>query len=646
MPIRDLRDQIGRLPEQPGVYLYFNTAGDTIYVGKARILKDRVRSYLSAYGNNAKTNKLLDEIVRLEIIVTDSVVEALALESNLIKQRAPRYNILLRDDKNYPYLKLTTSEAFPRVLVDRQVVRDGNVYAGPFLPSTLARKTMLLVHRLFGLRSCNEVITGRRDRPCLEYDINRCVAPCVSEICSSEQYDNAVSQAKLFLEGKTDEVIAQLRNQMQVASTEEQYERAAHCRDLVRTVEALRLRQQKMMTTQLGDHDAFGMSTGRDGVVIQVFQVRRGKVVERVELAADDIDGMGCSEGALIQMAVQQFYVARDIPPNIHIPVDIDSADSDVLERWLAGRAGRRVRISRPKRGDKRGLLELASRNAMLAYASRYNEDTCVSRDGLEALRDLLHLPSFPHRIECFDISTIQGRDTVGSMVVCTDGRMQRSEYRKFRVRGLERKDQASQRRKIEGKGRRHRTASIPETQAEQPAARGGVEVANDFDSMEEVVLRRYRRLLEEGGPFPDLVVVDGGRGQLTMAYRAFEQLGLSNLVAIGIAKKEEELFVRGSSESIRLPADSPALHIIQRARDEAHRFAVTFHRRTRSKRDFRSELDLIPGVGSRRKRVLLERFGSVTNIRRASREELLPVIGPKMSDAVIAHFTKLAVQS
>ena len=646
MPIRDLRDQIGRLPEQPGVYLYFNTAGDTIYVGKARILRDRVRSYLSAYGDNAKTNKLLDEIVRLEIIVTDSVVEALALESNLIKQRAPRYNILLRDDKNYPYLKLTTSEAFPRVLVDRQVVRDGNVYAGPFLPSTLARKTMLLVHRLFGLRSCNEVITGRRDRPCLEYDINRCVAPCVSEICSSEQYDDAVSQAKLFLEGRTDEVIVQLRHQMRLASTEEQYERAAHYRDLIRTVEALRLKQQKMMTTQLGDHDAFGMSAGRDGVVIQVFQVRRGKVVERVELAADDIGGMGCSDATFIQMAVQQFYLARDIPPNIHIPVDIDSADSDVLERWLAGRAGRRVRISRPKRGDKRGLLELASRNAMLAYTSRYSEDTCVSREGLEVLRHRLHLPSFPHRIECFDISTIQGRDTVGSMVVCIDGRMQRSEYRKFRVRGLERKGHASQLRKNEENGHRPVAVSIVEEQGEQPADRVGVEVTNDFDSMEEVVLRRYRRLLEEGGPFPDLVVVDGGRGQLTMAYQAFEQLGLSNLVAIGIAKKKEELFVRGSSEPIRLSADSPALHIIQRARDEAHRFAVTFHRRTRSKRDFRSELDLIPGIGSRRKRVLLEHFGSVTNIRRASREELLPVVGPKISDAVIAHFTKLAVQS
>ena len=264
----------------------------------------------------------------------------------------------------------------------------------------------------------------------------------------------------------------------------------------------------------------------------------------------------------------------------------------------------------------------------------------------LEALHHLLHLPSVPHRIECFDISTIQGRDTVGSMVVCTDGRMQRSEYRKFRVRGLERKGQASQRRKNEARGLRRMTASILGTQVEQPSARVDIEVTNDFDSMEEVVLRRYRRLLEEGGPFPDLVVVDGGRGQLTMAYRAFEQLGLSNLVAIGIAKKEEELFIRGSSEPIRLPADSPALHIIQRARDEAHRFAVTFHRRTRSKRDFHSELDLISGIGSRRKRVLLDHFGSVTNIRRASREELLPVIGPKLSDAVIAHFTKLAVQS
>ncbi len=610
MAIRDLREEIGRLPEQPGVYLYFNRDGDTIYVGKARALRDRVRSYLGAYGSNAKTDALLDEAVRLEVIVTDSVVEALALENNLIKQRTPRYNILLRDDKNYPYLQITTTEAFPRVLVARQVERDGNYYAGPFMPATFARKTMSLTHRLFGIRSCNEVITGRRDRPCLEYDIKRCVAPCVSEICSQDQYAEAVDQTRLFLEGCTDEVVGRLRQQMQTASDEERYERAGQCRDAIRTVETLRDRQQKMATTQLGDRDAFGVKLGAEGAVIQVFQVRRGRVVERIELVADDIEAACEHDSDVVQAAVQQFYATRDVPPEVHVPVDIDPEDRDAVERWLSERAGRRVKLFQPKRGDKRGLLELASRNASLAYESRYSEDASVAANALDELQRVLALPRVPHRVECFDISTIQGRDTVGSMVVCDDGRMQRSEYRKFRVQGL-------------GTGRKR----------PQP---------DDFAAMEEVVLRRYRRLLEEGGPFPDLVVVDGGRGQLTAAYRAFEKLGLSNLIAVGIAKREEELFTRAAPASIRLPHDSPALHLIQRARDEAHRFAVTFHRRARVMRDLQSELDLIPGIGSRRRRALLERFGSLANVRRASREELQPVIGPKLADVVIAHFIKI----
>ena len=638
MAIRDLRDEIARLPEQPGVYLYFNARGDTIYVGRARALRDRVRSYLGAYGSSPKTDALLDEAARLEVIVTDSVVEALALENNLIKQRSPRYNILLRDDKNYPYLQLTTAEDFPRVLVARQVARDGHHYAGPFLPATFARKTMSLTHRLFGIRSCNEVITGRRDRPCLEYDIKRCVAPCVSEICSREQYGEAVEQTRLFLEGRTDEVIARLRQQMQAASETERYERAAECRDAMRTVETLRDRQQKMATTRLGDRDAFGVKLGPDGGVIQVFQMRRGRVVERVELVADDAKTGTESERELVQAALQQFYATRDVPPEVHVPVEVE--ERDAVERWLSARAGRRVRLQVPKRGDRRGLLELASRNAALAYDSRYTEDVRVHAGALEELRRVLQLPATPHRIECFDISTVQGRETVGSMVVCDDGRMQRSEYRKFRVQGLE----AAVRRRSARGGRRTAAGRRPPPSASSRAAPPGPGPGpDDFAAMQEVVLRRYRRLLEEGGPFPDLVVVDGGKGQLTAAYRAFETLGLGNLIAVGIAKRDEELFVRGVSEPIRLPRASPALHLVQRARDEAHRFAVTFHRRARAMRDFQSELDLIPGIGPRRLRALLERFGSLANVRRASREELQPVIGPKLANAVIEHFTKLS---
>ena len=642
MAIRDLRDAIARLPEQPGVYLYFNSRGETIYVGRARALRDRVRSYLGAYGASPKTDALLDEAARLEVIVTDSVVEALALESNLIKQRSPRYNILLRDDKNYPYLQLTTAEAFPRVLVARQVARDGNVYAGPFMPAAFARRTMSLTHRLFGIRSCNEVITGRRDRPCLEYDIQRCAAPCVSEICSPEQYAESVAQTRLFLEGRTDEVIAGLRRQMREASDDERYERAAQCRDAVRTVETLRDRQQKMATNRLGDRDAFGVRLGSEGGVIQVFQMRRGRVVERVELVADDARAATESERDLVQAAVQQFYAAHDAPPEVHVPVEIEERDE--VERWLSERAGRRVRLRVPRRGDARGLLELASRNAGLAYDSRYSEDAQVHAGALEELRRVLDLPAAPRRVECFDVSTAQGRETVGSLVVCEDGRMRRSEYRKFRIQGL---GTAGRRARRKAGARAREAPDGPPRAAgsrEAPArARAGRAKPDDFAAMEEIVLRRYRRLLEEGGPFPDLVVVDGGKGQLTSAYRAFEKLGLGNLVAVGIAKRDEELFTRGAPVPIRLPKTSPALHLVQRARDEAHRFAVTYHRRARRMRDFESELDLIPGIGPRRRRALLERFGSLANVRRASREELLPVVGAKLADAVIAHFTRRA---
>src|SRR6188472_2895780 len=313
MPIHELKEQIGRLPEQPGVYLYFNEDGDTIYVGKARALRDRVRNYLGAYGSDAKTDALLDEVVRLEVIVTDSVVEALALENNLIKQRSPKYNILLRDDKNYPYLQLTTNEAFPRVLVARRVERDGSFYAGPFLPAHFARRTMSLTHRLFGIRSCNEVITGKRGRPCLEYDIKRCIAPCVDTICSAEEYGGAVKMTQLFLEGKNDELTTTLRGRMLDAAAHERFEEAAQLRDAMRTVQTLHDRQQKMATAELGHRDVFGLKLGPAGVAIQVFQVRSGRVVERVELGTEDAIA-GSNEGDVLAAAIQQFYELRTAP--------------------------------------------------------------------------------------------------------------------------------------------------------------------------------------------------------------------------------------------------------------------------------------------------------------------------------------------
>jgi excinuclease ABC subunit C len=599
MPVQNLKSQIAHLPEQPGVYLFANEHGETIYIGKARSLRDRVRSYLGARGLHPKTDALLDEAAGLEVIVTDSVVEALALENNLVKERSPRYNVRLRDDKNYPYLQLTTNEAFPRVLVARNVERDGSYYAGPFMPASLARRTMGLTHRLFGIRSCNEVITGNRERPCLEYDIKRCIAPCVAALCSKEQYDVAVQHTHLFFEGKNEELIDRLSSSMADAAAAERFEEAAHLRDAARTVQTLRDRQQKIATVRMGDRDAFGLHMGPAGAVVHVFVMRSGKVLERVELAANE--GISGSAAEILQASVEQFYEDRPAPAEVHLSSDAE--DAELLEAWLSARAGRRVQVMVPKRGEKRGLVDLAVRNARIAYQARLIDTGLSQYDALETLRSTLALPAIPRRIECFDISTIQGSETVASMVVCEDGRMRKSEYRKYRI---------------------------------SPSNHAG---SDDFAAMNEVVTRRYRKVLDHGGPFPDLILIDGGKGQLSAAYDALRQLGLVNLVAVGIAKREELIYTRDREEPIVLEKDDPALQLVQQIRDEAHRFAVTFHRKARSMRDLRSELDSVSGIGPRRRKALLVAFGSLAGVRRASREELTGVVGAKAADAVLGYF-------
>ena len=366
------------------------------------------------------------------MIVTDSVVEALALENNLIKQRQPKFNILLRDDKNYPYLQLTTTEAFPRVLVARSVERDGNVYAGPLLPAKFARRTMSLTHKLFGIRSCNEVITGQRARPCLEYDIGRCLAPCVAAICTGEQYAVAVADTRLFLEGRNQELADQLHARMVEAAEHERFEQAAQLRDAMRTVQAVRERQQKMASNELGDRDVFGVKLGAQGSVVHVFLVRGGRVVERIEFVSDAQE-TAASEADVIEAAVQQFYQEQAPPPEIHLPVQL--AEQELIEAWLTGRVGRKVRLIVPQRGDKKGLIDLVQRNAALSYRTRFDGNATANYEALEHLQAALRLPSLPRRIECFDISTIQGSETVAAMVVCSEGRMRPSEYRKFRIR-------------------------------------------------------------------------------------------------------------------------------------------------------------------------------------------------------------------
>lgn len=602
MAIQDLKSQIARLPEQPGVYVFAGRGGETLYVGKAAALRDRVRSYLGAEGQSPRLDALLADTDTLDIIVTDSVVEALALENNLIKQRMPRYNIRLRDDKNYPYLQLTTTEAYPRVMVARGVARDGHVYAGPFMPASLARRTMTLTHRLFGMRSCNEEITGRRDRPCLEYDIGRCLAPCVESICSADAYRQGVDRARLFLEGRNTELVAELQAEMARAADAERYEHAAHLRDAIRTLQTLRDRQQKMATVTLGDRDAFGVKIGPSGSVIQVFQVRGGRVIDRVELVADAEERQPDGEADLLQAAVAQFYEEREPPPEIHVPVPFP--DAEVTEAWLSARAGRKVAILVPRRQDRRGLLDLAARNAALAYQSRFSGGRVANYEALETLRDVLALPAFPRRIEAFDISTLQGTDTVASLVVCEDGRLRRGDYRRYRVRGAR-----------------------------------GVGQPDDFAAMHEVVFRRYRRVLDQAGRLPDLILIDGGRGQLSATYEALTLLGQSGLVAVGLAKKEELIVTRDSAEPLALAASHPALLLLQRIRDEAHRVAVTFHRQARGRRSLHSEVETIPGIGPRRRQALLRAFGSVAGVRRASREALAVVVGARAADAVLAHF-------
>ena len=600
MPIQDLKQEIAHAPEQPGVYLFLGRGGDTLYVGKAAVLRDRLRSYLGAWGASPRLDALLTDAEALEYVVTDSAVDALVLENNLIKQRLPRYNIRLRDDKNYPFLKLTTSEAFPRVLVARRAERDGNLYAGPFLPASLARRSISLSHRLFGLRSCNEEITGKRDRPCLEHDIGRCLAPCVDTLCSPERYRAAVDRTRLLLEGRNAELIGRLEQDMREAAEAERFEHAAHLRDAVRTLGQLRDRQQKMSSTRLGDRDALGVKTGPTGSIIQVFQMRGGRVIERVELVAESETGQTESEQDVLEAAIPQFYADREVPPEVHVAWPLDAAP--VLEAWLSARAGRKVDVLVPRTAERRGLLDLATRNAGLAYQSRFGGGEIANYEALDKLREVLALPSFPRRIECVDISTLQGTDTVASLVVCEDGRMRKGEYRKFRVRGAP---------------------------------------LDDVASMREVVGRRYARLLESGAPHPDLILIDGGAGQLSAAYDALRVLGLANLVAVGLAKKEELIVTRDRAAPIALAAHHPSLLLLQRIRDEAHRFAVTFQRRARRQRDLRSGLDEVAGIGPRRRRALLETFGSVAGVRRASREALSAAVGAKAADAVLAHFAR-----
>jgi excinuclease ABC subunit C len=592
-----LTEKLETLPTRPGVYVFRNAAGEVLYVGKARALRDRVRQYFqSARPVDARLGALRHEIADLELVVTDSEMEALALENNFIKRHQPRYNILLRDDKNHPYLKLTLGEEYPRLYVVRRPAEDEHAYGGPYIPASLGRKTARMVHKIFGVRSCKEVLDGRRPRPCLQYQIKRCLAPCVAEVCSLERYRQACDDARLFLEGRTDEVLGRLETAMDEAAGQERFEEAASLRDQVRALERLEA-PQKITTTDIEERDVFGAHVEVERGALQVFSVRGGKVVSRegfLVAAVTEADNF-------LSSALQQYYAAgRYVPREVLVPSALP--DQALLAAWLAARRGGSVSIRVPQRGEKLRLLELVVRNARLAYDLEWRHPRQQTQELLRALRDALDLEIEPRRIECFDISNIQGSDIVASMVVFEDGRPKKSDYRKFRVRGV---------------------SGAPD----------------DFASMREVVGRRYRRLLEEGKELPDLILIDGGKGQLGAALSALQELGLGHQPVASLAKKEELIFLPGRDEPIALARSSPVLQLVQRVRDEAHRFAVGFHRQARSKRTLRSDLDDIPGIGPERRRRLLSRFGSLRGVRAASEAELAAAVGKTTAARVTAYF-------
>jgi len=591
-----LTEKLDTLPVRPGVYMFKDAEGSVLYVGKARVLRDRVRSYFQAGRPvDPQRGDMVSQISDLDLVVTDTEIEALALENNFIKRHQPRFNILLRDDKNHPYLKLTLDEDYPRIYVVRRVAEDGNAYGGPYIPAKLGRRTASMVHRIFGIRSCKETLNGRRPRPCLQYQIKRCIAPCVEEICSLDRYHQAAQDARLFLEGRTDEVVKSLRTQMDAAAEDARFEEAATLRDHIRALDRLEA-PQKITTTDIDERDLFGAHVEWDRGALQVFSVREGKVVGREGYLVHRV----AEPERFLSSAIQQYYAdgQRYLPREVLVPVEVP--DRGLLEEWLSARRGSQVRIRIPQRGEKVRLLELVVRNARLAFDLEWRHPRTQSEEILRGLQDLLQLEVEPRRIECFDISNIQGSDVVASMVVFEDGLSKKADYRKFRVKGL-----------------------------------GGT--PDDFASMREVVGRRYRRLLEEGKELPDLVLIDGGKGQLSAATEALAELGLGDQPVASLAKREELIFVPGRDEPVALPRASPILQFVQRVRDEAHRFAIGFHRQTRAKRTLRSELDEIPGIGPVKRRKLLSRFGSLRGVRGASIEELASAVGRTTAERIRA---------
>src|SRR6202166_4091467 len=609
------REKAALLPDAPGVYLFRDAGGTVLYVGKAISLRSRVRSYfLESSWVNAKTGSLARELADLETILVGNEREALALEHNLIKQYRPKFNVLLRDDKTYPYIKFTAAEKYPRVYFTRRIKKDGSLYFGPFFPASLARRILHFIHKRFMVPSCNVDLTRSHPRPCLQYYIKRCQGPCVAGLTTDERYAEAARDAKLFLEGRRHDLMKSLEERMSAAAERELFEQAAAYRDLLRTLEDIEERQ-RIQSAQGDDTDVLAYYAEPPLVSANLFHLRGGRVVDRRYCYWEDLEEFDPHE--FVPSLLKQFYLeAEYLPKAIHVPIDFE--DRALLEEALTERARRKVEIFTPQRGSKRAFLDLVENNAKHSFEQRFRVLKPTSKAIGEAVQNALNLLEEPRRIESFDISHIQGTDTLASMVVWENGRMKKSEYRKFIIRG-------------EG-GNGVTPATLPVLRQN-----------DDFASMREAVTRRYRRVLEEKRPMPSLILIDGGIGQLHAAAQALESLQIINQPLASIAKKEEILYVFGQEdEPVVLEHHSPVLHLIQQIRDETHRFAVTFHRQRRAKRQTKSALDAIPGIGPRTAQKLLREFGSVTNVRRAGVEKLSEVIPRKTAERLFEQLGAL----
>jgi len=613
------REKAAQLPESPGVYLFKDAGGTVLYVGKARNLRSRVRSYfLESRWIDAKTGSLAREIADLETIVVGNEREALALEHNLIKQYRPKFNVVLRDDKTYPYIKFTAAEKYPRVYFTRRIKKDGSLYFGPYFPASLARRILHFVHKRFLVPSCTVDLTRSHPRPCLQYYIKRCLGPCVTGLTTDERYAEAARDVRLFLEGRRHDLIKSLEERMAAAAEKELFEQAAAYRDLLRTLEDIEERQ-RIAAAQGDDTDVLAYYAEPPLVAADLFHLRGGRVVDRREFYWEELEEFDPQE--FVTSLLKQLYLeAEYLPKAIHVSADFE--DRDLLEAALTERAGHKVEIFTPQRGTKRAFLDLVESNAKHSFEQRFRVLKPTSKAIGEALQNALNLAEEPTRIESFDISHIQGTDTVASMVVWEKGRMKKSDYRKFIIRG-------DQEHPVEGRGEQGSNGN-PLRQLRQN---------DDFASMREAVTRRYRRLQEEKKEFPGLILIDGGIGQLHAAAQALESLQVINQPVASIAKKEEILYVLGQEdEPIVLERHSPVLHLIQQIRDETHRFAVTFHRQRRGKRQTETALSEIPGVGAKTAQKLLQEFGSVANIQRAGLEKLSSVVSRKSAEKILSQ--------